>query len=149
MCSACGPNIGETTLTVHGTTVALHRTFPCQCDRFDIFQRFRPFSSTEIEAYECQLAGNARNSSRAVIHFYNVFGERLFVAGRNGAPDGFELPFHSLDLTYFWYPTDAMTVKFKAQNLLGESVEITRQDITTFREDPGSTVSVSFSWSLL
>jgi len=42
-----------------------------------------------------------------------------------------------------------MAFKFKAQNLLGESVEITRQDITTFRENPGSTVSVSFSWSLL
>ena len=30
---------------------------------------------------------------------YNVFGERLFVAGRLGAPDRYEQPFHSLDRT--------------------------------------------------
>ena len=46
-----------------------------------------------------------------------MFGERLFAFGRFG-PDAYEQPFHSLDFTYFWYPTDRMTVKLKAQNLL-------------------------------
>jgi outer membrane receptor protein involved in Fe transport len=78
---------------------------------------------------------------------YNVFGERLYVAGRNGAPDGFEQPFHSLDFTYSWYPTDSMTIKVKAQNLLDETVTIERQGITVFEEDPGTNYSLSFSWA--
>ena len=79
---------------------------------------------------------------------YNVFGERLYVAGRNGAPDGFEQPFHSLDFTYFWYPTDTMTLKLKAQNILDETITIERQGVTVFEEDPGTTFSIAFSWTL-
>mgnify|MGYP001816289075 CR=1 FL=1 len=79
---------------------------------------------------------------------YNVFGERLYVAGRNGAPDGFEQPFQSLDLTYFWYPTSRVTVKAKAQNILGENIEIERDGVITFAEDPGTVFSLSMSWSL-
>jgi hypothetical protein len=79
---------------------------------------------------------------------YNVFGERLYVAGRNGAPDGYEQPFQSLDFTYFWYPTDRITIKAKAQNLLGETVRIERAGVVTFEEDPGTLFSVSMSWAL-
>ena len=57
---------------------------------------------------------------------YNVFGERLYVAGRLGAPDGFEQPFHSLDLNYSFYPSDSWTMKLKVQNVLDETVEIER-----------------------
>ena len=79
---------------------------------------------------------------------YNVFGERLYVAGRNGSPEGFEQPFHSLDLTYFWYPTENFTLKAKVQNLLGEEIEIERAGVMTFAEDPGTQISLSFSWAL-
>ena len=79
---------------------------------------------------------------------YNVFGERLYVAGRNGAPDGYEQPFQSLDMTYFWYPTDRLTLKAKVQNLLGEKIEIERAGVVTFEEDPGQLFSVSVSWAL-
>jgi TonB-dependent receptor len=89
-------------------------------------------------------APNARHTASLI---YNVFGERLYVAGRNGAPDGFEQPFHSLDFTYFWYPTDTMTLRLKAQNMLNETVTIEREGIVVFEEDPGTTFSISFSWS--
>jgi TonB-dependent receptor len=77
---------------------------------------------------------------------YNVFGERLFVAGRNGAPDGFEQPFHSLDLTYTWFPSDSLTIKAKAQNVLEEEIEIERGGVTTYHEKPGATVTLSASY---
>ena len=77
---------------------------------------------------------------------YNVFGERLFVAGRNGAPDGFEQPFNSVDLTYTWFPSDSLTIKAKAQNLLDEEIEIERGGIITYREKPGASVSLSASY---
>lgn len=79
---------------------------------------------------------------------YNVFGERLYVAGRNGAPDAFEQPFNSVDLTYSWYPTDAIAVKFKAQNLLDEAIEIEREGVLIFEEEPGQSYSVSLSYSM-
>ncbi|WP_444905347.1 TonB-dependent receptor domain-containing protein [Microbulbifer sp. SSSA008] len=74
---------------------------------------------------------------------YNVFGERLYKAGRDPHPDSFEQPFHSLDLTYFWYPTDEVTVKAKVQNLLGEAIEIERQGVTVFEEEVGQTFALS------
>jgi TonB-dependent receptor len=79
---------------------------------------------------------------------YNVFGERLYVAGRNGSPDGFEKPFHSLDLTYFWYPTANLTLKAKVQNLLNDKIEIERAGTATFVEEPGVVYGLSFSWAL-
>ena len=77
---------------------------------------------------------------------YNVFGERLYVAGRNGAPDGFEQPFHSVDLTYTWYPSAALTIKAKAQNVLDDAIQIERAGIITFEEKPGATLSLSASY---
>jgi outer membrane receptor protein involved in Fe transport len=77
-----------------------------------------------------------------------VFSERLYVAGRNGSPDGYEQPFNSLDFTYSWYPTDSLTFKAKAQNILGEKIEIERQGVLTFEEDPGTTYVLSVQWAL-
>ncbi len=78
---------------------------------------------------------------------YNVFGERLFTAGRRGAPDSYETPFHSLDITYNWYPADSITLKLKLQNILGEAIEIERQGVIAFREKPGTGVSLAFRWA--
>lgn len=94
------------------------------------------------------LGYDSPNAQHTASLVYNVFGERLYVAGRNGAPDGFEQPFHSLDFTYSWYPSDTITIKAKAQNILGEQIEIEREGVTTFEEDPGSSYSLSFQWAL-
>jgi hypothetical protein len=66
---------------------------------------------------------------------YNVFGERLYVAGHDGAPDGYEQPFNSLDLVWSWYPTNRMTVKAKIQNILDETIQIECEGVVTFREE--------------
>ena len=94
------------------------------------------------------LGYDSRNARHTASMIYNVSGERLYVAGRNGAPDGFEQPFHSLDLTYFWYPSERITFKTKALNLLGEKIQIERDGVITFEEDPGTVYSVSLSWAL-
>ncbi|MFU8815437.1 MAG: TonB-dependent receptor domain-containing protein [Pseudomonadales bacterium] len=95
-----------------------------------------------------QLGYDSPGGQHAATLIYNVFGERLFVAGRNGAPDGFEQPFHSVDATYSWFPGPSLSVKAKAQNLLGESVHIERQGVTTFEEEVGRTFSLSVQWDL-
>lgn len=108
----------------------------------------RTLSGASDYAANLMLGYDSSNAKHTGSLIYNVFGERLYVAGRNGAPDGFEQPFHSLDLTYFWYPTDSLTFKAKVQNLLGETIEIERAGVTTFEEDPGTSFSISFSWAL-
>ena len=89
----------------------------------------RPLSGASEYVANVMLGYDARNLKHTASLVYNVFGERLYVAGRNGAPDGYEQPFNSLDFVYTWYPTDSFTVKLKAQNLLDETVTIERQGI--------------------
>ncbi len=93
-----------------------------------------------------QLGYDAPSGKRAATLTYNVFGERLYVAGRLGAPDGFEQPFHSVDLTYSWYPMESVDVQAKVQNLLGESIEIKRGGVTTFERDAGRTFALKVRW---
>lgn len=57
---------------------------------------------------------------------YNVFGKRIYFAGRNQAKDAYEQPFHSVDVVYSFYPTDSLSFKFRVQNLLDEAVEVKR-----------------------
>ena len=108
----------------------------------------RKLSGASDYVVNMMLGFDSRDAKHTASIIYNVFGERLYVAGRNGAPDGFELPFHSLDLTYFWYPTSRVTLKAKAQNILGEQIEIERSGVITFAEDPGTVFSLSVSWAL-
>ncbi len=121
-------------------------------------------SGTEITANNCQLPGasefvlnftlgfDSADSKHTASLVYNVFGERVFSLTRSQGtgepiPDIIEEPFHSLDLTYFWYPSDRLTFKAKAQNLLNSTVELTTGGITTFEEDPGTSFSATVSWS--
>jgi TonB-dependent receptor len=106
----------------------------------------RPLSGASEYVVNVMLGFDSYEGKHTASLIYNVFGERLYVAGRNGAPDGYEQPFHSLDATYFWYATERLTFKFKAQNILGELIEIRRGDVVTFQEDPGTLVSLGVSW---
>jgi hypothetical protein len=108
----------------------------------------RPLSGASDYVVNFMLGFDSADAKHTASLIYNVFGERLYVAGRNGAPDGYEKPFHSLDLTYFWYPTSRVTLKAKVQNLLGETIRIERSGVITFEEDPGTVFSLSMSWAL-
>ncbi|MDA0678740.1 MAG: TonB-dependent receptor [Proteobacteria bacterium] len=108
----------------------------------------RPLSGASDYVANFMLGFDSPDSKHTASIMFNVFGERLYVAGRNGSPDGYEQPFNSLDLTYFWYPTDTMTLKLKAQNVLNETITIERDGVVVFEEDPGTTISLSFNWSL-
>ncbi|HSD68427.1 MAG TPA: TonB-dependent receptor [Woeseiaceae bacterium] len=107
----------------------------------------RPLSGASEYVGNIVLGFDSPGAKHTASLMYNVFGERLYTAGRNGAPDSYEQPFHSLDFTYFWYPTESMTLKLKAQNILDESTTIERAGVTVFEEEPGQTFSISFSWA--
>jgi outer membrane receptor protein involved in Fe transport len=93
-----------------------------------------------------QLGFDAPNQRHSASLAYNAFGERLFFAGVNGAPDAFEQPFHSLDLIYSYYPTEAMTIKLRLQNLLDEQLEIEQGGVTVLEQTVGSVVKLDLSY---
>ena len=99
-----------------------------------------------------QLGWDSSNAKHAGTLVYNAFGERIFFAGIDGNDDAFEQPFHSLDLIYSWYPTETMTVKLKAQNLLDESLAIDQigsaGSVTVIEQDIGTSFAVELKWAL-
>lgn len=90
-------------------------------------------------------SGNGKHSATLI---YNVFGQRLFEAGRRGAPDAFEQPFNSLDVTWDYYPMENLTLKAKIQNLLNDKVTIERDGIEVFEQKPGMAWALSLEWSM-
>lgn len=76
---------------------------------------------------------------------FNSFGERIFFAGRNGAPDAMEQPFNSVDLVYSFYPTNVLSIKLRAQNLLDERTEIKRGSATVLEQEYGMTFKLDAS----
>jgi outer membrane receptor for ferrienterochelin and colicin len=94
------------------------------------------------------LGYDSRNARHTVSFIYNIFGKRLYVAGRNQAPDGYEQPFESLDLTYSWYPSDMLTFKAKIQNILDDTITIERAGVSTYVRKPGRLFAMSVQWAL-
>ena len=93
-----------------------------------------------------QLGFDSASERHSASLAYNAFGERLFFAGVNGAPDAFEQPFHSLDLIHSYYPIEAMTFKLRLQNLLDEHLEIEQGGVTTLEQTVGTVVKVDVSY---
>lgn len=134
---------GNVTLQDSELICDANAAFPCEANAPT--NPVRPLSGASEYVVNVMLGFDAPNAKHTASLIYNEFGERLYVAGRNGTPDGYEQPFQSLDFTYFWYPTDTMTLKLKAQNILQDTVTIEREGVTVFEEDPGTTLSVGFN----
>lgn len=79
---------------------------------------------------------------------YNAFGERIYFAGIDGLPDGFEQPFHAFDLVYTWFPTESMTFKARIKNILDASVQVDQGDVTVIEQTVGTSILIDFSYNL-
>ncbi|MEX0941857.1 MAG: TonB-dependent receptor [Pseudomonadales bacterium] len=108
----------------------------------------RPLAGASEYVVNLLVGFDSMDGSHSATLVYNVFGERLFTAGRNGAPDSYEQPFNSVDLTYSWYPTESLTLKAKLSNLLNETVTIESLGIETYKEKPGMSFALSLQWTL-
>jgi TonB-dependent receptor len=86
-----------------------------------------------------QLGYDSPGGMHSATVVYNVFGERIFFAGVNGAPDAYEQPFNSLDLSYSFFPTDKLTFKVRVQNLLDAPIEIEQGGVTVLEQTIGMT----------
>lgn len=95
-----------------------------------------------------QLGYDSANSKHSASILYNVFGERVFFGGRTPSPDAYESPFNSLDLTYSYFPTDRLTVRLRAQNILNEDREFLQDDVKIIQVATGSRLRLDLSWKL-
>lgn len=95
-----------------------------------------------------QLGYDSDDGKHSASLLYNVFGERVYFGGRNETPDAYENPFHSLDLTYTYFPTDRITVRLRAQNLLNENREFYQNDVKIIDVATGSRLRLDLQWKL-
>jgi TonB-dependent receptor len=115
---------------------------------FNVTNDVRRMSQQSEYVVNLQLGYDSDNGAHSFTLAYNTYGERLFFAGRDGAPDAFEQPFNSLDVVYSFYPTDNLSLKFRVQNLLDEELEIEQGGVTVLEQTLGSTLKVDFKWDL-
>jgi TonB-dependent receptor len=105
----------------------------------NLTHRKRPLTQHSEYVANVQLGFDAPNRAHSASLVYNMFSERIFFAGRNGAPDAYEQPFHSLDLVYSFYPTETLSLRLRAQNLLEETIEVKRDEAVVLEQEIGMT----------
>ncbi len=99
-----------------------------------------------------QLGYDSPGGIHSASLIYNVFGERIYFAGVAGNDDAFEQPFHSLDLTYTFYPTETLSFSLKVQNILEEEREFEQKNssgrnVTILEQEVGRSWGLSAKWS--
>src|SRR5690606_35996423 len=97
-------------------------------------------------AVNAQLGYDSMDNMHAVSVMYNVFGERVFFGGLSPSPDAFELPFHSLDLVYSWFPNDNLSLKLRAQNLLNDKRNFEQDGVDIIEVDVGVGLRLDLQW---
>lgn len=100
-----------------------------------------------------QVGWDSLDNRHGLTLAFNTFGERIFYAGVLGFEDAFQQPLDSLDFTYSWYPTEQITVKFKARNLLDDNIEIEQEGsdgekYVVLEQQIGTTLALDFKWEL-
>jgi TonB-dependent receptor len=116
---------------------------PTRADAPTNLEREMPGASDSINL---QLGFDSDDGRHSAMLSFNMATARLYYAGRNGSPDAFEQPFQALDLTYFWYPTDNLVVRLRAQNILDETRQIEQGGVKVFEEKPGMGLSFDVQW---
>ncbi len=99
-----------------------------------------------------QLGYDSPGGVHSTSLIYNVFGERIYFAGVAGNDDAFEQPFHSLDLTYTYYPTETLSFSVKVQNILEEEREYEQknssgENVTIIEQDVGRSWGISAKYT--
>jgi len=106
---------------------------------FALTNNTRPLTQQSDTILNIQLGYDAPNERHSATLSYNSFSERLYYAGRNGAPDAYEQPFSTLDLTYSWYPAENWSLKLRLQNLLDDNIAIDQGGVTVLEQEIGMT----------
>ncbi|MBX3703699.1 MAG: TonB-dependent receptor plug domain-containing protein [Steroidobacteraceae bacterium] len=106
----------------------------------------RPLNQQSDLILNLQLGYDAPGGLYSAVVVYNSYSERLFYAGRNGAPDAYEQPFNSLDFVFSLYPSERLSLKLRLQNLLDDSIEIEQGGVIVLGQELGTTAKLDLSY---
>ena len=106
----------------------------------------RPMTQHSDLVVNFQFGYDSPNEMHSASVAYNMYSERIFFAGRNGADDAREQPFNSLDFIYSFHPTEKLSVKLRLQNLLEEDLIIEQNGVDVLEQNVGMTAKVDVSY---
>ncbi len=78
---------------------------------------------------------------------YNVAGRKITDAGRQGLPDVYQEPIHSLDFAFAWEVDSHLTLRANIENLLYQGTTLEQGGITIQAFNPGLTASIGVSFT--
>lgn len=113
---------------------------------FALTNDVRPLSLQSEWITNLQIGYDSPGGGHSATLAWNAYSERLYFAGRNGAPDAYEQPFNSLDVIYTWYPAEAWNLKLRLQNILDEKLEIEQGGTVVLEQDIGITYKLDFTY---
>ena len=108
--------------------------------------RVRPMQGASEYVINFQLGYDSHEGHHSATLVFNESGERVLAGGITGEPDSYEQPFSAVDFSYFYYPTESLTVKFTAKNLLDEDIEVTKGDVTILENTVGTSYGLSLRY---
>ncbi len=94
-----------------------------------------------------QLGYETNEQDMSATLLYNTFGARIVQRGLLGAPDIEEQPFNQLDFVISKEIGEGFQLKFKARNLLNDTVKFTQGSELTRAFTRGREFSIGFSWA--
>jgi len=83
----------------------------------------RPFPGQSPYLFNINLTYDQYSSHTSFGIYYNIFGDRLFITGRDGTPDVFERGYGSLDVKASQGVFNNFIISFTARNLLNPAQE--------------------------
>jgi len=111
-----------------------------------ITAQIKAASRLPLFASAARYVSHSANEMHSAAIAYNLYSERIFFAGRNGADDATEQPFNSLDFSYSFHPTEKLSVKLRLQNLLDQDTVIEQGGVDVLEQNAGQTAKVDFSY---
>ena len=107
----------------------------------------RPLAGQSPFVANLSLSWEPEESKVSANVFYNVFGRRIVEVGRNGLPDVYEEPFHSVDATFFYKWDESWTLSVFGRNLLNQPVRVDQSSFAFMEFNRGVTLGMRLSWS--
>ncbi len=119
----------------------------------DITNRTRRLTQHSEWVMNLQLGYDSFDGKWGSTLVYNSFGPRIFFAGINGQDDAYEQPFHSLDFVLSWFPTENLSLKFRAQNILDDKTQIDQEsslgeEVRILEQTVGTTLLFDIKYEL-
>jgi hypothetical protein len=107
----------------------------------------RPLAGQSPYVANLSVGYSSEDNGLSAYLYYNVFGRRLQDVGRDGLPDVYEMPFHSVDMSAFWKIDSHWTLGISGTNLLLQPTRVKQDEFNYSRYNKGSTYGAKLAWS--